>query len=121
MRNPIEADVESIGDQNTQSDLMYNPKVFLLDEARGLLTIPVYHWGGDTDEHKAEELNGMMVFGMTKEAIDYKGTITNPNNRDYYRQLERAVFIGDVFISVSYEGIQSNKMDGLELIDSLEY
>jgi uncharacterized secreted protein with C-terminal beta-propeller domain len=96
MTKPVESDVESIGDQSTNSELMYNPKVFLFDKGRGIALIPVYHYGGDIDTHKSEELNGIMVFSINADKIDYVGTINSPEANSYYNRLERVVFIGDI-------------------------
>jgi uncharacterized secreted protein with C-terminal beta-propeller domain len=121
MTKPIESDVESIGDQSTNTELMYNPKVFLFDKARGIALIPAYHYGGDTEGFKSEQLNGIMVFSVTADKIDYVGTINGRDASSYYDRLERAVFIGDIYYSVSGTGIQSNAMSDLRLLDYLAY
>jgi uncharacterized secreted protein with C-terminal beta-propeller domain len=121
MTKPVESDVESIGDQSTNSELMYNPKVFLFDKGRGIALIPVYHYGDDTDAHKAEELNGVMVFNITEDEIDYVGTVNSPEADSYYNRLERVVFIGDIYYSVSNTSIQSNAMSDLRMLDYLTY
>jgi hypothetical protein len=81
----------------------------------------VYHYGGDIDTHKSEELNGIMVFSINADKIDYVGTINSPEANSYYNRLERVVFIGDIYYSVSGASIQSNAMSDLRLLDYLNY
>jgi uncharacterized secreted protein with C-terminal beta-propeller domain len=121
MTKPKETDVESIGDQYTNSDLMYNPKVFLFDKGWAIIAIPFNHYGGDVDGQTAEELNGIRVYEITEDSLTYNGTIANADKSTDYNYLDRVVYIGSNFYSVSNEGIQSNNLADLELIDYLEY
>jgi uncharacterized secreted protein with C-terminal beta-propeller domain len=118
MRNPVESDVESIGNEYSHSPLTNNPKVFLFDKERGIIAIPFSHYGEDAD---GEALNGIRVYGVTADGLEYKGIINDAAGERYYSYLDRTVYIGDMFYTVSSEGIQSNHISGLKLIDYLEY
>jgi len=127
MSAPKEVAVISIGNESTDSELLYNPKALLFSKEKGFIAFPVRHYGyGYDKEH--EDFSGAHVYDISPNGIKLRGLITqegmndgNAKYRYYDNYIQRIIFIGDTFYSASNTGLQSNEMNSLRYIGSVKY
>ena len=135
VRNPKLVDVQDIGGQGTDSEVLYDHKALLFDRSKNVLSIPVsivpdygeprYTEDGRYIESKV--WRGFYVFGIDPEAgFDVKGKVEHFNDAgDYYynygTQGSRSLYIGDVLYTVTLNNvIKMNDLQTLEEINELE-
>ncbi|MCL1817163.1 MAG: beta-propeller domain-containing protein, partial [Clostridiales bacterium] len=126
MTNPKELHVVTIGDENTYSELLNNPKALLFSKEKGFIAFPVNDYGYSAGEAKA--FNGAHVYNISPAGIDLRGVINqagaNRNDHKYWyydNNIQRILYIGNTFYSASESGLQSNDMESLKLIEFLQY
>lgn len=134
VENPVEMFKEVIGDRGTDSELLNNHKALLFDKSKGILAFPISvaelsadqkndasrsEWTyGDTvfqgayfyniSLDKGFEFKGKVSHLTDAEMVDLKGSYWYGDN-----MVERVLYIGDVFYTVSKDMIKANKMSNL--------
>lgn len=131
--NPIEKDVEKIGDRGTTSELMNNHKVLMYDAKRGLMGFPVdvakvqgpkMNEKYEFPQYGEEIFQGAYLYQVTKEDLRLKGTVTHMEdfknyNYDYDDRITRMIYIGDVLYTISNNQVMSTNMNTLKKISTL--
>ena len=128
MRNPKEKSVVSIGDEYTDSELLYNPKALLFSKEKGFIAFPVRHYNYGYKNKANEDFSGAHVYDISTSGIKLRGVISQKelnksNSRfNYYDDyIQRIIYIGDTFYSASGLGLQANDMGSLDYIGFLQY
>jgi uncharacterized secreted protein with C-terminal beta-propeller domain len=137
VENPVELHKVVIGDRGTTSPLLYNHKALLFDADKGLLSFPVLvaeipqavkdDLDLDAWVYGTYTFQGAYVYDVSVEdGFDLRGTISHYDedelgeNFDYYyyygdlKGIDRILYIGDYFYTISQEMVKSNEMESLE-------
>jgi uncharacterized secreted protein with C-terminal beta-propeller domain len=126
LSDPKEVAVVSIGNESTDSELLYNPKALLFSKEKGFIAFPVRHYGYGSDK-EYKDFSGAHVYDISPNGIKLRGLISQEgmiesNKYRYYDSyIQRIIYIGDTFYSASNTGIQSNEMSNLRYIDFMVY
>jgi uncharacterized secreted protein with C-terminal beta-propeller domain len=125
LSQPKELAVVSIGDENTHSALLNNPKALLFSKKKGFIAFPVQHYAYNKED---AELNGAHVYDISPAGIKQRGVIhwegADKGGYDYKyyeSNIQRILYIGNTFYSASDTGLQSNDMLSLKYIGSRKY
>ncbi|TDA65771.1 MAG: hypothetical protein D9V47_12430 [Clostridia bacterium] len=139
VEHPVEMFKEVIGDRGTDSELLHNHKALLFDRGRNLLAFPVTVMEikdkapveqGGFPTYGEFTFQGAYVYNLDLEhGFTLKGRITHLDKEDYARagnawyddsdkNVERAVYIGDVLYTLSPSMIKAHRLDTLEEIGS---
>lgn len=143
VNNPIELHKTAIGDRGTTSELLYNHKALLFDEAKEIMAFPVAvaeipesvknsdldvsSWVyGDT------VFQGAYIYDVSVDGgFDLKGTVTHydeselgPDFEYFYwygddRAIDRILYMGDYYYTTSEGMVQANKMGDLSEVAGL--
>jgi len=138
--NPQEISKYEIGHRGTDSPVLWDHKAFLFDKSRNLLVIPVLV--AEVDESEYPEgvpawaygepvWQGAYVFDVSLDAgIRLEGRITHIESsadleEGYYYyyspfSVERSLYIGDVFYTISQAKIKMNSLENLDYINEVE-
>ncbi|MFH1533626.1 MAG: beta-propeller domain-containing protein [Nitrospirota bacterium] len=141
--NPVELYKEVIGDRGTTSELLYNHKALLWDGDKGIMAFPVLL--AEIPQAVKDDLDidnwvygdytfqGAYVYDVSVEdGFTLKGTISHYEDSelgsdfDYYyyygdnKDVERIVYIGDYYYTVSNALVQANEMDSLDETSEVE-
>lgn len=124
--NPKELYSVKIGARGSSSELLYNHKALLLDQAKKIFAFPVritkdagYYEDG-TPMYGKEEFSGALVYNMDVETgFELRGKITH-DEKNYYN-IERIIYIGDRFYTVSNGMIKVTDMNTMKEISSLKF
>jgi len=130
--NPKLKHQELIGDRGTYSDLLYNHKALLFDKEKGIMAFPISVYEIEDsikiDPNKMLFAYGDIVFQgayfykiSSEKGFEFKGKISHfsdaeLNSNDKYvslygdKQVDRVLYIGDTFYSVSKALVKANKM-----------
>lgn len=131
--NPIEKDVEKIGDRGTSSEVLYNHRVLLYDAKRGLLGFPVsvtqvkgnrMNEKYEFPEYGEEVFQGAYLYKVSKNSIGLKGRVThmpnfNPYHFDYEDRVKRMMYIGDVLYTLSGNKVMATDMNTMKMMGEL--
>ncbi|MEJ2242523.1 MAG: beta-propeller domain-containing protein, partial [Candidatus Bathyarchaeota archaeon] len=119
-----------------------DPKAFLFDKQKQLLVIPVSitQYGfvpsvEETNENKTEfdsmeggYWQGAYVFNITLSGFEFKGRITHQDNNDqeyyygdYNKNVNRALYIGNVLYTVSNLKVSLNSLTDLSQIATIQF
>ncbi len=140
IENPREIDKTTIGDSQTVSAILTNPKALLFSKKKHLLAIPVNHYQEDfiledsemldveieefTDHTKDYVSEGYFVYHIDLEGFQLKGTITHEKEEqeDYYysSKLLRGLYIEDNLYTISEDWIKVHTLSDLEEISNLK-
>jgi inhibitor of cysteine peptidase len=130
---PVELHKEIIGDRGTYSELNWNHKALLFDEGKGIMAFPIsvaeiedsvkndpetpsWTWGESV-------FQGAYVYDVSVEdGFELRGTATHfddfdaeyNESYDYTKWLNRILYIGDYFYTVSEAFVKAHDMDDLE-------
>jgi uncharacterized secreted protein with C-terminal beta-propeller domain len=143
VENPVELHKVVIGDRGTWSELNYNHKALLFDKEKGIIAFPVLL--AEIPQSVKDDLaldawiygdytfQGAYVYDVSIEnGFELRGTISHyeeselGDDFDYYydygdnKDVERILYIGDYFYTVSQMFVQANEMDSLDETKSLE-
>jgi uncharacterized secreted protein with C-terminal beta-propeller domain len=134
MLNPIEVHAIEIGNEFTHSEFEHNPKAMLLCEERGFIAFPVtqWNWGRDHLGRDFDEFAGVHVYDFNTEGFALRGHIKMQEDEKlraempwrfqlWEAQIERVIFIGDMFYSASHRGMQANNMKDLAFVNQVVY
>jgi uncharacterized secreted protein with C-terminal beta-propeller domain len=128
--NPKEADVITIGDSSTDSEILYNHKAFLLDKNKNIMSIPIkgsIHPSPLVERegyYPTDKIwNGFYVYGINGDGFDLKGKITHYNSDVYptvYMQ-SRSFYIDNTLYTVMDGSVKMNDINNIENeVNSLE-
>lgn len=137
VENPVELYKEVIGDRGTTSELLYNHKALLWDGDKGIMAFPVLL--AEIPQAVKDDLDidnwvygdytfqGAYVYEVSVEdGFNLKGTISHyeeselGSDFDYYyyygdnKDVERIIYIGDYYYTMSDSLVQANEMDSLD-------
>lgn len=126
-----------IGDRGTESVLLRDHHALLFEKDRNLLSFPVNVMElpegtkpSDTNVYASQTFQGAYVYELTLgDGFKQKGRITQYSADDiqkaggsmYGKDVERVLRIGETLYTISQNGIQSNKLDGLTQQGSVTY
>ena len=119
------------------SELFYNPKALLYDEARGLFAFSYQNWQYNTSYGYSSMQQGLAVFSFDltqedSEKLVYRDTLTNLDGavnpysstngyyRNYWSFINRGIRIGDYVYTVSHHFVKSYSLTTLEQVASLD-
>lgn len=133
--NPIEKDVEIIGDRGTESELLYNHKALMYDRNRSILGFPVtlarLSVNAKPDmygfpPYGQQVFQGAYIYNVSAErGIDLKGTIThidnfNPYNYLYNNEIRRVIYIGDTLYSISNNWVMATDINSMRNLSKVK-
>ncbi|NOJ28516.1 MAG: copper amine oxidase [Nitrososphaera sp.] len=125
--NPVELDVETIGKQGTESDVLYDHKALLFDREKNIFSIPIWEHNQmvyDSNRPYVEPnvWRGFYVYGIsTDSGFALKGKIVHSNSTGYdYSMASRSFYIGDVLYTVTSNLMKMNDISDLHEINQLK-
>ena len=143
VENPIELHKEIIGDRGSSTELLYNHKALLFDEDKGIMSFPVTlaELAESYKEDGAQSANvygdyvyqGAYVYDVSVEdGFELRGRITHYTDEElaemsdnywWYGEndIERILYIGDYFYTVSSGMLKASMMDSLGEANSISY
>lgn len=130
VNNPKELHRELIGDRGTYSELLYNHKALLFNEEKGYMAFPITV-AKLSDAEKAGSswvwgdyiFQGAHVYDISVEdGFELRGTITHYDagydSENYWsgvsEDIQRILYIGDHFYTLSNEAVKANLMSDLK-------
>ncbi|MCC2684101.1 MAG: hypothetical protein K0R75_1000 [Paenibacillaceae bacterium] len=117
--HPTQLFEESIGERGTDSPLLHNPKALLFSKERGLIAFPVTVWEEATSRPAQRGLVSRPAFqGAYVFSLDLASGF-NLRGKIPHQQIERILYIGDRFYTVSPTRIQANDYDTLGAVSEL--
>jgi uncharacterized secreted protein with C-terminal beta-propeller domain len=128
--NPIQDATYVIGDRGSDTPVLTDPKAFLFDRSRNLLSIPVLVAKIDESKYPSPVppyaygdavWQGAYVFDISLyHNLVLEGRITHlDNNTSIYEQgywIKRSIYIEDVFYTVSDRMIKMNRLEDMNQI-----
>lgn len=143
VENPVELHKVVIGDRGTTSELLYNHKALLFDKAKGIMAFPVLL--AEIPQAVKDDLDidswiygdytfqGAYVYDVSVEnGFELVGTISHydadelGSDFEYYyyygdnKDVERILYIGDYYYTISNLLVQANDMDDLDEVNEVE-
>ncbi len=124
--NPRVVDVFTIGDQSTDSEVLWNHKALLFDKNKNVLSIPIQ------SNIYADPLmkdipvepkfwRGFYVFGVDPiSGFTLKGKVEHPNNYYDYGYGSRSFYIGDVLYTVTGNLMKMNDLSDMHEINQVK-
>jgi uncharacterized secreted protein with C-terminal beta-propeller domain len=135
VENPKELFSTKIGDRGSYSEALNNHKAFLFDKEKNIIAFPAtvtVSQGVDYNgipSYGKTEFQGALIFDVSLEkGFSLRGRISHSDikadqygnyNYDYYKQVERILYIDDVIYTLSKGMIKANNYDTLKLINSV--
>jgi uncharacterized secreted protein with C-terminal beta-propeller domain len=117
--HPTQLFEESIGERGTDSPLLHNPKALLFSRERNAIAFPVTVWEETTSrpalrgQVSRPAFQGAYVYSLDlANGFHLRGTIPHP-------QIERILYIGDRFYTISPSKIQANDFTTLGKVAEL--
>ena len=102
-----------IGDKNTSSEITYNHKSILYSKEKNLIAFPILNYG------RKQINSSAVIYEINLEkGFKLKGEITNLTN-NYLENVERIVYINDVYYTLSKELIKVANMETLKIIKEI--
>ncbi len=131
VNNPREVDVITIGDQGTESDVLWDHKALLFDKEKNILSIPIQSNTyteipiprGDTDIYiPPKQWRGFYVFGIDpQDGFTLKGKVEHSNNASYdYGYGSRSFYVEDVLYTVTSNLMKMNDLQDLSEINEVK-
>ncbi len=143
VNSPKELHKVTIGDRGTASELLYNHKALLFNESEGYMALPVTL--AEIPQNVKDDLEldawvygdytfqGAYVYDVSVEdGFTLRGTISHYEDDelgddfeyyyyyDYDNFVERVLYIGDYFYTVSDAKVQANEMDSMDYESDVE-
>ena len=127
-----------IGDRGTDSEVLSDPKAFLFDKDRNLLTMPILL--AEIDESQYPEgvpdyaygdyvYQGLYVFTITADSITLRGRVTHVEDADefmksgyyYYSEfaVKRGLYIEDMLYTISDANVKISDLATLETVNEV--
>lgn len=140
VNNPVQKFSLVIGDRGTDSELLQNHKALLFSKEKNLLAFPVLlmEVNRENNQNKQDEAllygefayQGAYIYNIDLEkGFSLKGRITHLDEEDYLKAgsyyysdkfIERILYIGDNFYTLSKGMVKANEINGLKEVDRLE-
>ncbi|NLD46935.1 MAG: copper amine oxidase [Clostridiaceae bacterium] len=140
VNNPVQKFSQVIGDRGTDSELLRNHKALLFSKEKNLLAFPVTLMEVDRENSRNKQDEALMygqfayqgayIYNIDLEkGFSLKGRITHLDEKDYLkagnyyysdRFIERILYIGNNFYTLSKGMVKANEIDGLKEVDELE-
>lgn len=124
--NPTIIDVETIGSQGTDSEVLSDHKALLFDKEKNILSLPIWEQGTMTydsgrEYYEPKVWRGFYVFGVnTNDGFTLKGKIMHSNGTGYdYAYGSRSFYIDDTLYTVSSNLIKMNDLADLHEINQI--
>lgn len=134
LTNPKEMFVTYIGDRGSSSPLLSNHKAILQNTAKNIFAFPAaeYRVTGYKDEWTYGNFyqQGAFVYNIDmSKGFELRGVVTHKSDEEilksgmyysnYDTDVERIIYIGDYFYTVSRSKIQSNEIKSLKTVSQL--
>ncbi|MFY3741421.1 MAG: putative secreted protein with C-terminal beta-propeller domain [Candidatus Nitrosomirales archaeon] len=124
--NPREVDVFTIGDQGTESDVLYDHKALLFDKSKDILSIPVttnlcMNRSPSDICTQAMFWRGFYTFGIDPDdGFELKKKIEHTSSANYYYGYgSRSFYIGDVLYTVMDNVMKMNDLQDMNEIKAI--
>ena len=114
LNNPKELFKVAIGDRYTSSTLTYNHKSLLFSKEKNIIAFPLTSY----ENRKTNSRAAIYEIDLEKGFI-LKGEISHLNN-DYKQDVERIVYVGNTYYTLSKSLVKAADMDTLEIIKEIE-
>ena len=111
--NPKEMFSEKIGEKGTSSELLYNHKALLFSKEKNIIAFPLTSYENRKTNSRAE----IYEIDLEKGFI-LKGEISHLNN-DYKQDVERIVYVGNTYYTLSKSLVKAADMETLEIIKEI--
>ena len=127
--NPKEKDTIIIGNDWTESDILYDHKALLLDKQKDVMSIPIKtsiiafedepstSVTDDDDYYYDRYWNGFYIYGFDENGFVEKGTITHYQYQDHYNfpyMEPRSLYIDDALYTVMDGSLKINDINNIE-------
>lgn len=113
LNNPKELFKVAIGDRYTSSTLTYNHKSLLFSKEKNIIAFPLTSY----ENRKTNSRAAIYEIDLEKGFI-LKGEISHLNN-DYKQDVERIVYVGNTYYTLSKSLVKAADMDTLEIIKEI--
>jgi inhibitor of cysteine peptidase len=91
-------------------------KAFLFSKEKNLLVIPVYNYDYT---NPGNDMNGALVFNITKNSITLRGLIDHSGNTQYGPNVERSLYISDMLYTKSPYLLRVNALSDLSSVKNV--
>ena len=127
---PSAVDVEIIGKQGTDSEVLSDHKAMLFDKQKGILSIPISDYNQnvqpyyDNGVYQGPKIwRGFYVYNVNPSGFDLKGKIEHSNSTgyEYYGYASRSFYIDDTLYTVSSNLMKMNAISDLHEINQLKF
>jgi len=125
--NPKELYVEKIGDRGTSSEILYNHKSLLFSKEKNIIAFPITITEERNNYTNDLKFSGAIVYGLDLNTGFYlKGMIADQEitnsyrDYDYYKAINRILYIKDTLFTLSYKLVKAVDMKTMELKGEVE-
>lgn len=126
---PSAIDVEIIGKQGTDSEVLSDHKAMLFDKQKNLLSIPISNYDYNPQPYvdgkyvEPKTWRGFYVFDITASGLTLKGKIEHSNSTgyEYYGYGSRSFYIDDTLYTVSSNLMKMNDLSDLHEINQIKF
>jgi len=127
---PSAVDVEIIGKQGTDSEVLNDHKAMLFDKQKGILSIPISNYSYNIEPYykdgkyvEPKTWRGFYVYDVKDSGFDLKGTIMHSNSTgyEYYGYGSRSFYIDDTLYTVSPNLMKMNTMSDLHEVNQIKF
>lgn len=115
--NPKELYSEKIGERGTHSEILYNHKSLLFSKEKNIIAFPITITEETSNYNNNLKFSGAIIYGLDLDKGFYlKGTIADQEiingyrDYDYYKVIERIVYIKDTLFTLSKKLVKSVDM-----------
>ncbi|MEI6266643.1 MAG: beta-propeller domain-containing protein [bacterium] len=141
--NPKEMFKTVIGDRGTDSPVLTDPKAFLFDKAKSLLSLPISlaeltpeqkaSTGAEANTYGTDTFQGAYVYKVDlekgfqfRDRITHKTTNENSKNNYSYdyaanSTISRILYIGDILYTISDSMIQGHKLSDISKVAEVKF
>lgn len=103
-----------IGEKNTTSEITYNHKSILYSKEKNIIAFPLLDYGIEQSNSRAA------IYEIDlQNGFKLKGEITHLTN-NYLENVERVIFVNDMYYTLSKKLIKAANMDTLEVIKEID-
>ena len=114
LNNPKELFKISIGNRYTSSQLAYNHKALLFSKEKNIIAFPI-----ESYENRKSNSRAVIYEIDLEKGFTLKGEISHINN-DYKKDVERIVYVGNTYYTLSKSLVKAADMESLQVIKEIE-
>ena len=120
-KNPKEVSNVKLGDKGTYTEAIYNHKVLLISKKENIIAFPIF-----IEEKSKDTFQGAIVYTVdVTKGFNEKGRIAHVSVNDtspdvYKKQIERIIFIGNKFYTLSPELVKVTDRTTMQNISEIE-